>query len=197
MELYSQKDPAYGHRKLGKSKLTVSGFGCFVCSIATLYQRHPEELLAVTGGIQNDGNLISDVLARACGGRALPGTTKPPTGWCIAKTDHYASAGYPTHFFCVNPQTREQIDPLDLPAKVEPLTYRILEYRPFTNTVLDTSAPVPVPVFADVAIGSPGEAEIKEYKERGIVKGYPDGLFRPDEQVSRRELMIILKRLGL
>jgi hypothetical protein len=195
MQLYSQKDPAYGYQKLGTSKLTVQGYGCFLCSIATLYQRHPEELLQVPGAFVGSGNLVSGVLAKYCGGEAKPATTKPPKGWCIAMTDHYKDAGFPTHFFCVNPDTKEQIDPLDFPAKVEPLGYRIVQYRPFTNTVLDTSKPVPQPIFPDVEIGRWSEGAIKKLKDQGIMQGYPDGLFRPDRPVTREELAAVVARL--
>lgn len=43
---------------------------------------------------------------------------------------------FPTHFFCVNMDTKQQIDPLDFPAQIEPLTYPIVEYRPFTKVTL-------------------------------------------------------------
>ena len=36
---------------------------------------------------------------------------------------------------------------------------------------------------------------IKKYIDKGIVKGYPDGTFRPDETVTRAELLAILNRL--
>lgn len=194
MQLYSQKDPAYSNQRLGGSKLTVNGYGCFLCSIATIYQRPVTELLKVPGAFVGDGNLVSSVLAKHCGGEAKPATTTPPKGWCIAMTDHYKDAGFPTHFFCVNPDTKEQIDPLDLPAKVEPLSYKIVQYRPFTNPALDTTAPVPVPVFSDVEIGRWSEKSIRYVKDRGWMKGYPDGTFRPGQPVTREELAVVLDR---
>ncbi len=69
-------------------------------------------------------------------------TNDAPAGWCIAQTDHYASKGFTQHFFCVNVQTKEQIDPLKFPAVIEPLTFAIQSYRPFTNVVLKSGAQV-------------------------------------------------------
>jgi hypothetical protein len=146
MKYYSQKDPAYSDLKLGKSKLTIGGFGCFLCSIATLYQRDPRDLLNIAGGVTDAGLVDSDRLARACGGSAERKTGIIPKGWCIAMTRDYAEQGYPTHFFCVNMDKGEQvdqIDPLDYPAKPEPLTYKIDHFRPFANVVLNTAPDTP------------------------------------------------------
>lgn len=136
MNLYSQRDPAYKNQKLGKSSLNVDGYGCFLCSIATLYQKNPTELLGVAGAFDDQGVLNSGILATFCGGSAGAKTTEAPADWCIAQTDHYASKGFPMHFFCVNAQTKEQIDPLKFPAVIEPLTFNIQSYRPFTNVTL-------------------------------------------------------------
>lgn len=195
MKLYSQRDPAYGGLKLGGSKLTVYSYGCFASAIATLYQCPVEELLKVQGGFLSDGNLVSSVLAKHCGGQALAATTVPPKGWCIAVTDHYKAAGYPTHFFCYNHDTGERIDPLDFPAVVEKNDYHIVQYRPFTNIKLDTSVPAPVPVFPDIAVGSELEEDAKLCKENGVLKGYADGLFRPNQSLTRGEAAHISARL--
>ena len=45
--------------------------------------------------------------------------------------------------------------------------------------------------------GHYAEEEIKKFIDLGIVKGYPDNTFRPDESVSRAELLIVLTRLGI
>lgn len=136
MNFYSQRDPAFKNQKLGKSTLTVDGYGCFLCSIATLYQKSPAELLAVTAAFDDQGILNSGILATFCGGSAGAKVTEPPEGWCIAQTDHYASKGFTQHFFCVNVQTKEQIDPLAFPATIAPLTFAIQSYRPFSNVML-------------------------------------------------------------
>lgn len=197
MKLYSQKDPAYGYLKLGTSKLTVNGYGCFLCSIATLYQKPVTDLLNVQGAFVGDGNLVSQVLAKYCGGAALPPQTTPNplNQWQIAVTDHYKDAGFSTHFFLYNHQTNEQIDPLDFPAKVEKRTYNIIQYRPFTNPVLDTAQPVPVPVFPDVEVGRWSEEAIKFCRDKGVMKGYADGLFKPTQNVTREELAAVAMRL--
>lgn len=140
MNLYSQRDPLYKSLKLGSSALTVGDYGCFLCSIANLYQKPPTELLTVAGAFDDDGTLHSDTLAKFCGGSAGAKTTEAPEGWCIAQTDHYASKGFATHFFCVNAQTKEQIDPLAFPATILPLTFAIQFYRPFTNVALKSGA---------------------------------------------------------
>ncbi len=137
MNLYSQKDPAYSKKHLGKSKLTVHGYGCFVCSIATLYQIDPAELLEVPKAFTKEGLLDSSKLAQFCGGEVTKKLIAPD-GWCIAMTDHYKDQGFETHFFCVNTQTNEMVDPLKFPARIEPISYKIKHYRVFTNTVLDT-----------------------------------------------------------
>jgi hypothetical protein len=140
MNLYSQRDPLYKNQKLGKSTLNVDGYGCFLCSIATLYQKHPTELLGVAEAFDDQGILNSGILAQFCGGSAGAKMTDAPEGWCIAQTDHYASKGFTQHFFCVNVKTKQQIDPLAFPATIAPLTFAIQSYRPFTNVVLKSGA---------------------------------------------------------
>lgn len=132
----SQHDPAYRGLYLGKSKLSVTGYGCFATSLGTLFQKSIAEIMAIQGGITDDGMVVAAVIAKACGGTALPSTAIAPKGWCIAVTNKYAQQGFPTHFFCVNMDTKQQIDPLDFPAQPEPLTYSIVEYRPFTGVKL-------------------------------------------------------------
>lgn len=122
--------------KLGRTKLTMGSHGCLVSAMSTIYQSSPPAILKISGGITNDGLVVTGTVALALGGKALPATKVPPNGWCIAVTDFYKNAGYPTHFFVMNAQTKQQIDPLDLPARVEPLSYPIVEYRPFTNVRL-------------------------------------------------------------
>lgn len=140
MNFYSQKDPTYKTRTLGKSTLNVEGYGCFLCSIATLYQKSPTELLGVSEAFDADGILNSGILAQSCGGSAGAKVADAPEGWCIAQTDHYASKGFTKHFFCVNVQTKEQIDPLAFPVVIQPLTFAIQSYRPFTNVALKSGA---------------------------------------------------------
>ncbi|MGG3958436.1 M15 family metallopeptidase [Bhargavaea massiliensis] len=41
------------------------------------------------------------------------------------------------------------------------------------------------------------EASIRKAMEKGVIKGYTDGTFKPDEPVTRAQLAVILDRLGL
>lgn len=51
--------------------------------------------------------------------------------------------------------------------------------------------------FSDIA-GHPAENEITALAEKGILKGYPDGTYRPDRQVTRAEFTVMVARtLGL
>lgn len=176
MFFWSQRDPQYANTKLGKSKLTVQGYGCFVCSLATLYQKQPKEILAILGGMTDSGLVVSGVIAQACGGAALPKTFTPPSGWCIAMTDHYAANGVATHFFIVNAEKKLQIDPLDFPAMPETLKYKIVEYRPFTNVKLNTQT---------------WQEEVREWNElNGIIT---QGWEMPDAPMSQLRVGAALK----
>jgi hypothetical protein len=151
--------------------------------------------MAIKGGITADGLVVTSIIAKACGGAALPATQKPPDGWSIAMTDHYATQGFPTHFFLVNAKAKLQIDPLDFPAMVEPLTYEVKHYRPFTNGQLPSTFSLPAQVFPDIEVGRWSEDDIKLCKEAGIVKGMDDGLFRPTQPLTREEGAAIAARL--
>ncbi|MCL6448103.1 MAG: S8 family serine peptidase [Armatimonadetes bacterium] len=51
--------------------------------------------------------------------------------------------------------------------------------------------------FSDIA-GHPAEKEITALAEKGILKGYPDGTYRPDRQVTRAEFTaMVIRVLGL
>lgn len=188
---YSQRDPAWRDRRLGASKLTMGTDGCFVTAIAMLYQVSPIFLLSVPNGINDSGNCFSNTLARACGGEALDPTTEAPKGWCIGVTDHFAPQS-PTHFLCVNMDLGLQIDPLDLPAGVEPLSYKIIRFRPFTNIKLDTT-PVADP-FADVPGDSPLAPLLQSAKNFGLIQGYADGTFKPDQPITRAEAVALMMK---
>lgn len=196
MQLYSQHDPAYDRKKLGKSNLTVHGYGCFLVSLANLYQRSPVELLGIPNAINDDGLLIASVIAKYCGGE-YSGQFQAGAGWQIAQTDHFAPQGFPTHFFAVNLQSKQQIDPLKFPAVVEPLTYKIVNVRVFTNTDLPAGSfqPPPSGPYPDVAVDRWSVEPIRWAKEKGIMTGYENGLFEPLKPVSREELAVVAKRL--
>lgn len=50
------------------------------------------------------------------------------------------------------------------------------------------------PAFSDVPATRPGYKAIMWAAGLGLVKGYPDGTFRPEDPVTREQLCIILKR---
>ena len=189
MIAYSQKDPAYRDVRLGKTRMTIGTHGCYVCALATLYQVHPLDILKIPGAITNDGLVVSSVVAAHFGGTFQFSNTAPK-GWCVAVTDFYKPQDYPTHFFPFNAEKKTQIDPLDFPAKFEQAAYPITQYRVFTNTKLAGELEQPGP-FPDVKAGDSGATEIAKVKAAGIMGGYPDGLFRPDQPCTRRELAIV------
>ena len=49
--------------------------------------------------------------------------------------------------------------------------------------------------FKDVAETHWAAKAIDELSEKGIIKGYEDGTFRPDEPISRAEVAVMLSRL--
>lgn len=51
-------------------------------------------------------------------------------------------------------------------------------------------------LFSDVPATRPGYKSIMWAADHGLVKGYPDGTFRPDDPVTREQLCIILKRFS-
>ena len=135
MLYYSQNDPRWKNKFLGKTKLTVGGWGCFFCDLCTLYQVDPLEMLKHTELWDNNGNIDSNAFAKLCGGVALPPSKTPVKGISIGITNKYAPQS-PTHFVVVDMDADKEIDPLDFPAVVEKRTYNFYEYRQFTNIKL-------------------------------------------------------------
>lgn len=190
----SQIDPTIRDLYLGSSKLKMGGYGCFMASLATLFQKPVPELLKVSGGVDASGNTISSVIASYCQGVALPATTVAPKGWCIGVTNHFAPQ-FPTHFVCVNVDTKQQIDPLDLQPKPEPLTYKIIQYRPFKGGKLtDVMDVPPVGPFPDVAADRWSAIAIISAKRMGFIKGYPDGTFKPEQPMTREEVVSLVMK---
>lgn len=194
--LYSQHDPSYDRLKLGDSNLTIHGYGCFLTSLANLFQKSPVELLKIKGGINADGLLIASVIAKECGGEYL-GQAQTGEGWQIAQTDHYTAQGFPTHFFCVNLQTKQQIDPLKFPAIVEPLKYKIVNVRVFKGQVLkpEVIQPIPVGPFPDVAPDRWSAPAIEKAKFLKWIDGYPDGTFKPEKPMTREEVVALVVKI--
>lgn len=193
MKIYSQRDPAYKDLKIGKSKLTIGGEGCVVMSMATLFQVDPKIILAIPGAFTPSGLAVTSVIARALGGEALPAQKTPPQGWCMAVTDNYAPQ-FPTHFFPFDGASNKRTDPLDFPSGVEQNGYRIVEYRPFKGVKFDPAQLSPQGPFPDVAPTRGDAAAITRLKAQGIVQGYGDGTYRPDQFVTRGEMAIMIDR---
>lgn len=135
MVIYSQRQSNLKDIKLGQG-VTVGSHGCLLVSLSNLYQTPPEIILSGMHNISWNGEADTHRIAIKCGGEALPTTTKQPEGWCIAMTDYYKKV-FPTHFFCLNTDTNEMIDPLVNPPKRETNRYNVIAYRPFTNIKLD------------------------------------------------------------
>lgn len=53
------------------------------------------------------------------------------------------------------------------------------------------------PVMVDDLTEHWAEKSCRKAKAKGIMKGYPDGDWKPDKQITRAELAVILDRLGL
>lgn len=126
--------------------VTIHQYGCFLISLANLFQAEPLALLKVPFAFDAEGNLDPQVLAKACGGQYMGsrGDQNAP-GWQIGVTDKYKSLGYSTHFFCLDIVNKKMIDPLKFPAIIEPLAYNIIQIRQFNGTRLneqDTSYPI-------------------------------------------------------
>ena len=68
--------------------------------------------------------------------------------------------------------------------------YYGVEIKNATNGKINTTAGV----FADVPTTDTAYEEIKKLKDYGIVKGYGDGTFKPDANITRREISIMIAR---
>lgn len=58
-----------------------------------------------------------------------------------------------------------------------------------------TNSPAPVPAFPDTA-GHWAEESIGRAAGRGLIGGYADGTFRPDQAVTRKQMAVILWRMA-
>lgn len=137
MILYSQRDPAYAKLKLGST--TVGKDGCLVSSIATLFQVDPKVIIALPKVINARGECDIKRCVELLGGKIRYRGTNRPSGWCIAKTKHYAKQGVPTHFFIFNEGV--MIDPLLNPTQRLENIYTISEYIKIDEIKLDFTLP--------------------------------------------------------
>ena len=133
MQIYSQKDPRWAHKKLGTCKDTIKQSGCKITCYAYYANKTPDEvndILKKRGYVQ--GCLTVDSTASTILGIEYNGRTdKKPVYVCIAETNHYKNKGIPQHFFLYNPKTDEMADPLDYPCQWKPNKYKIVSYRLF------------------------------------------------------------------
>ena len=74
------------------------------------------------------------------------------------------------------------------------------KYKAFSVCLLLCMTMFPVSAFAaaytDIA-GHRDEQYIISYSDLGLVNGYPDGTFRPDEPITRAEVTALLGKLKL
>lgn len=59
------------------------------------------------------------------------------------------------------------------------------------DNVLSAEAP-PITIFSDVDSGHPNAEAIAYLREKQVVNGYPEGTFKPDNSVTRAELLKLL-----
>ena len=63
-----------------------------------------------------------------------------------------------------------------------------------TETAEQTTPVIPEIEFTDVPKTAPYYEEVKKLVTNGIIKGYGDGTFRPDETVTRAEMAAVIRR---
>lgn len=64
------------------------------------------------------------------------------------------------------------------------------------SVAAETPSSVPTQPYPDVDSSRWSAAKIQWAKESEIVKGYPDGSFKPDQPVTRAELVVVLQNLA-
>lgn len=133
MILYSQRDPAYSKLKLGNT--TVGKGGCVVTSIGTLFQVDPKAIIALPKVINSRGECDVQRCVTLLGGTVAYRGKNRPSGFCMAKTKHYAKQGVPFHYFVFSDGI--MIDPLLHPTQRIQNIYKIEEYIQITNIKLD------------------------------------------------------------
>lgn len=69
--------------------------------------------------------------------------------------------------------------------------------RRFYNQIVGVCRPQyqPEPVTVDDISGRWSEEDIRWCLEHGLLKGYPDGSFKPSQPVTREELAVVIRRL--
>lgn len=136
----------------------------------------------------------SQAIAAASGGTAKPVT---PSSFSDTSSDIYKDeiekavalgfiAGYKDKTFRpTEPLTREQL---------VSMAYGALET--IDSVKLETPTSVPTQPYPDVDSSRWSASKIQWAKENEVVKGYPDGSFKPDKPVTRAELVAVLDKLA-
>ena len=66
-----------------------------------------------------------------------------------------------------------------------------------SHTVVATFVPFAAPTFSDVPVGHPNYAAITQLAGRGIIRGYANGKFGPDDKVQRAQMAaFVVRALG-
>jgi hypothetical protein len=134
MEIYKQGDPRWGKMKINGTSSTLSGYGCFICSLASLAGMTPPEALTrlEKAGAFNRDLIISDKAALALGLEYTPPARSAdfnPTFVCIVEVDYKPETTQKEQHFCVYFPDGKIGDPID--GKIKKNPYRIISYRLF------------------------------------------------------------------
>jgi uncharacterized protein YkwD len=119
------------------------------------------------------------------------GSAPEPTTTTIRPTTTTVAAPQPTTTTTVAPTTTTTVA-LTTTTTVRPTTTTVAAPQPTTTTTVATRPATPT--FSDVGAGSLYAAEIGLLAGRGVVNGYGDGTFGPDDSVTRQQFakMIVL-----
>jgi hypothetical protein len=129
--IYKQSDSKWGYLTIGKSKLTLTKDGCYICSLAMLDGRTPDIILGIlnrNNAFRSDGALLNDIAAKLLN-RTYKYSTNNPNKICICETNHFKNEGYPQHFFVWLNDGNKINDPLD--GKIKNNIYNVVSYRLF------------------------------------------------------------------
>ena len=121
---YCQTDNRWRDVKIGRTHLTIGGYGCYLTCISMLDGHSPlvvneiftEDGVYVDGDNIPDTNYLDDYLidgfkAAKVLGRTYQKVTVKPKVLCIAETNYYKKLGNPQHFFVWSPDGKHT-DPL-------------------------------------------------------------------------------------
>ena len=131
MKLWNQKDKRWSKLKIGKTKLNLGDYGCYIVSLSMIKGLEPNLTLNILNEekcFNEDGELLNDHAAKALDLEYLGISYKRPDKPTIAQTDHFKKDGFPKHFF-IDLLDGFIFDPLDGTKKQ--LKYNIVNWRQF------------------------------------------------------------------